>query len=222
MSENLLKRIILAIVRPLMRLVFPYKVVGLENLPQAGEDSRLMICCNHISIVDPVYLLAAQKQPIAFMAKSELFQNRFTTWLFGTVMGAFPVDRGKGDMTAVQHAFDLVRNGKILGIFPQGTCRRTRELGLPKSGAALIACRTQATVVPACIVTKNFHVRAFRRVTIAFGKPMTAAELQLVDEEHPKLRYASRTIMEQIDRLIETQLQNEAIKRSQTNADPSC
>lgn len=222
MSESPLKRIILAIVRPLMALIFPFKVVGLENLPQAGDGSRLIICCNHISIVDPVYLLAAQKQPICFMAKSELFKNRFSAWLLGTVMGAFPVDRGKGDMTAVNHALDLVRGGKILGIFPQGTCRRTRELGLPKSGAALIACRTQATVVPACLITKDFHVRAFRRVTVVFGKPISAAELQLVDEEHPKLRYASRTIMEHIDRLIETQLDIENRRGSVTDAGHPC
>ena len=222
MSESPLKRILLAIVRPLMALIFPYRVVGLENLPPAEDGRRLIVCCNHISVVDPVYLLVAQRQPVYFMAKAKLFQNRFTAWLLGTVMGAFPVDRGKGDMGAVNHALDLVRGGKILGIFPQGTCRRTRELGQPKSGAALIACRTQATVVPACLVTMDFHVRPFRRVTLAFGKPISAEELQLVDEEHPKLRYASRTIMEHIDNLIETQLHTKNGQRRQTDAGHSC
>lgn len=206
MSEHPLNRVLVNLVRPLIKLLFPYRVRGLENLPQAGEGTRLMICCNHISNLDPVFLLMGQKQPIYFMAKAELFRTRFTRWLFGTVMGAFPVERGKGDVGAVEHAFELVRNGKLLGIFPQGTCRRTRELGQAKSGAALVACRTQAAVVPACLVTKNFHVRLFRRTTLVIGKPLTPEDLQLQDEEHPKLRYASRLIMERIDTLIEETL----------------
>lgn len=206
MSEHPLNRILVNILRPLVKIIFPYRVVGKENLPNPKEGERYVICCNHISILDPVFLLMGQKHPVYFMAKSELFQNWFTRWLLGTVMGAFPVDRGKGDMSAINHAFDLVNNGKFLGIFPQGTCRRTRDLGQPKSGAALVACRTQATVIPACLVTKDFHVRAFRRVTLVFGEPITPEEMQLKDEEHPKLRHASRLIMERIDTLIEQQL----------------
>lgn len=202
MSEHPLRRIILTIIRPLVKIVFPYRLVGLENL-QLKQGERVIICCNHISIVDPVFLLLASKQPIYFMAKSELFQNWFTRWILGTVMGAFPVNRGTGDMGAINHAFDLINDGHVFGIFPQGTCRRQRELGLPKSGAALIACRTQATVIPAALITKEFHVRAFRKVTLVFGKPITPEDMQLVDEEHPKLRHASRLIMERIDELIE-------------------
>ncbi len=209
MPDGRLRRVILAIVRPLLRLIFPYRIVGTENLPTAGNGQRLMLCCNHISVLDPVFLLAAQRQPISFMAKSELFSNRFNRWLLGTVMGAFPVERGKGDTGAVEHAEALVESGTILGIFPQGTCRRTRELGLPKSGAALIACRTQATVIPACLVTKSFHVRPFRRVTVVFGKPLTPQELQLENTAHPQLRPASRKLMESIDALIGKQLGEE-------------
>lgn len=209
MSGGRLRRVILAIVRPLLRLFFPYRIVGAENLPTAGNGQRLMLCCNHISVLDPVFLLAAQRQPISFMAKSELFSNRFNRWLLGTVMGAFPVERGKGDTGAVEHAEALVKSGTILGIFPQGTCRRTRELGLPKSGAALIACRTQATVIPACLVTKSFHVRPFRRVTVVFGKPLTPQELQLENTAHPQLRPASRKLMGSIDALIGKQLGEE-------------
>lgn len=206
MSTHPLNRILVNVLKPLVKVIFPYRVVGRENLPQPEAGKRYIICCNHISVVDPVFLLMGQKHPVYFMAKSELFQNRFTRWLLGTVMGAFPVDRGKGDMTAINHAFDLVNDGKFLGIFPQGTCKRQRELGQPKSGSALIAARTQADVIPACVVTKDFHVRAFRRVTLAFGKPISIDELDLQDEERPKLRPASRLIMERIDELIEQQM----------------
>ena len=215
MPKFTLRRCVLAILRPLFRILFPCCVKGLENLPKASADNPIIVCCNHISIVDPVFLLCLQSQHIYFMAKAELFKNRFTSWFLGDVMGAFPVNRGKGDMTAVNHAFDLVNSGNILGIFPQGTCRRTRELGLPKSGAALIAARTGATVVPAALVTKDFHVRAFKRTTLLIGKPLTSADLQLHNDEHPKLRFASRTIMEQIDLLIATECGE---RKEETNA----
>lgn len=205
MKVHPLRNVLITLIRPLFKLIFPFRVKGLENLEKV-KDAGVIICCNHISIVDPVFVVMGQKRPVYYMAKIELFKNRFTAWLLGKVMGAFPVDRGKGDMTAVNHALDLVNNGDILGIFPQGTCVRNRELGRPKSGAALIAARTQATVVPACLVTKDFHVRAFRRTTLVFGEPLTAEELQVVNEEHPKLRHASRVIMESIDALIENEV----------------
>lgn len=208
MKQHPLRGFLLTLFRPLFWLIFPYKVKGLENLT-ALKGQGVIICCNHISVVDPVFVLMGQKRPVYYMAKAELFRKKFVAWILGNVMGAFPVERGKGDMTAVNFAFDLVNNGEILGIFPQGTCVRSRELGKPKSGAALIAARTQAVVVPACLVTKDFHVRAFRRTTLVFGKPLTAGDLQVVNEEHPKLRHASRMIMESIDALIENEMDGE-------------
>ncbi len=205
MKQHPFRGFLLAVIRPLFKLIFPYRVKGLENLT-SQDGNGVIICCNHISVVDPVFVLLGQKRPVYYMAKAELFKSRFIAWILGNVMGAFPVERGKGDMTAVNYAFDLVNNGQILGIFPQGTCVRSRELGRPKSGAALIAARTGATVVPACLVTKDFHVRAFRRTTLVFGKPLTTADLQVVNEDHPKLRHASRMIMDSIDALIENEM----------------
>lgn len=205
MKQHPLRGVILAILRPLFWLIFPCRVKGIENL-KSQDGKGVIICCNHISVVDPVFVLMGQKRPVYYMAKAELFKKKFVAWILGNVMGAFPVERGKGDMTAVNYAFDLVKNGEILGIFPQGTCVRSRELGKPKSGAALIAARTGATVVPACLVTKDFHVRAFRRTTLVFGKPLTSEDLQVVNEEHPKLRHASRMIMDSIDALIENEM----------------
>lgn len=202
MKQHPLRSFLLTVFRPLFWLIFPYRVRGIENL-KALDGKGALICCNHISVLDPVFVLMGQRRPVFYMTKAELFQKKFNAWILGKVMGAFPVERGKGDMTAVNYAFDVVNNGELLGIFPQGTCVRTRDLGRPKSGAALIAARTGATVIPACLVTKDFHVRAFRRTTLVFGKPLTSEELQVVNEEHPKLRHASRVIMESIDALIE-------------------
>ena len=203
----LLYWILLPIVWVLAHIIWRFEVIGRENLKTVRDGRAYVIAPNHIANLDPVFIAITvfDWKRLRILAKEELFKNPLAGW-FLRCMGAVSIERGKGDTGAVEHAQALVESGTILGIFPQGTCRRTRELGLPKSGAALIACRTQATVIPACLVTKHFHVRPFRRTTVVFGKPLTPQELQLENTAHPQLRPASRMLMGSIDALIGEQL----------------
>ena len=100
------------------------------------------------SYLDPVYLLMSQKRHIYFMAKAELMKGRLGHWFFANVMGVFPVKRGTGDTGAIDTAVQLVKEGKMMGIFPEGTRSRDGKLGRGKSGAALIVSRTGAMVLP--------------------------------------------------------------------------
>lgn len=195
-------RVILAIFGPLARLIFPFKAIGTENVPPAGNGERVILCCNHISYLDPVYLLLAQKRPVRFMAKAELFQNRFLGWLIRK-FGGFAVNRGKGDTSAIDTAKALVEQGELMGIFPEGTRSKDGTLGRAKSGAALIASQTGASILPVGIVAKGQKVRPFRRSTVVFGELLTPEELHLQNPEHPELRYASRLLMERIGQLQE-------------------
>lgn len=195
-------RVILTVVTPLVRLLFPFKVKGRERVPSAQDCPRLILCSNHISIIDPVFLLVAQKRAVRFMAKAELFRNPVLRWLLGRMFGAFAVNRGKGDTGALDTARELVEQGELMGIFPEGTRSKDGRLGRAKSGAALIASQTGAAILPVAIVTKNQKVRLFRRTTIVFGEIITPEELHLRDAEHPELRYASRLLMERIGGLI--------------------
>ncbi|HHV51485.1 MAG TPA: lysophospholipid acyltransferase family protein [Candidatus Avimonas sp.] len=194
-------RFLLWLIRPLFYLLFPYKVKGMENVPKG--QGHLMLCCNHISNLDPVFLLLAFKQrPIHFMAKAELFKNRFTAWLFSKVFGAFPVNRGKGDTESLKTAERLVNEGKLMGIFPEGTRSKDGKLGRGKSGAALIASRTGASVLPVAIKTKNQKIKLFRKTNIYIGRVLTPEELRLTGD-NPDIKYASRVIMERIAGLME-------------------
>lgn len=196
-------RFLLTFVHPLFRFLFPYTVKGTENIPKQDSGIPVMLCSNHISNIDPVFLLMVQKRPIYYMAKAELFSNKLAVWFFQKQFEAFPVNRGKGDTTAIETAQSIVRSGKMMGIFPEGTRSRDGKLQRPKSGAALIASRTGAYILPVAIVTAHQHIRVFRRTTIVFGKLMSPAELHLEDSEHPDLRFASRHIMERISKLME-------------------
>lgn len=197
-----LGRFLIRFFHPLFWLVFPYKVVGREYLPKKGDPTPLVLCCNHISYIDPVYLLMAQPRHIYFMGKEELFHSWFGRWFLGKQMGVFAVSRGKGDINAIEVAKGIVNEGKLMGIFPEGTRSKDGALGRGKSGASLIVSQTGASVIPACVVTKGQKVRVFRRATIAFGPLLTPEELHLQNPEKPELRYGSRKIMESIEALM--------------------
>lgn len=198
-----LARFLLAFFKPLFWLLFPYKAEGKENLPLPDDGRPMMICANHISDIDPVFLLMAQKRHIYYMAKAELFSMGIARWFFGKKFGAFPVKRGTGDTSAIDTSERIVKEGKLLGIFPEGTRSKDGKLGRAKSGAALIASRTGSWVIPVAIQAKDQKVRLFHRTTIRFGVPLSPEELHLENPEHPDLRYASRLIMERIAGMME-------------------
>lgn len=194
-------RALIRILGPFIRFFKRVKVIGKENFPP--EDTPLILCSNHISNWDPVILLVSNpKRHVYFMAKAELFSNRVFAWFLGKQCGAFPVHRGKGDTGALDTAKRLVNEHKLMGIFPEGTRSKDGKLLRPKSGVALIAAQTGASVLPTAVVTRDQIMRPFQRVKIVYGKPLTPEELHLTDSECPDIRYATRLIMKTIEELI--------------------
>lgn len=153
-----------ALVRGFFAVFFPFKAAGGENVPQSGA---VILCANHQSLSDPIMMAVSQKRKIRFMAKKELFGvpllGGLIKWL-----GGFPVDRGAGDLAAVRLSLSILKEGNVMGIFPQGT--RTWKGGKAfQSGAAMIALKSGAAVVPVYI---DGRARLFRRVNLTFGAPM--------------------------------------------------
>ena len=188
-----LGRFLVWLLSPAVRFLMRVTRIGRENIPPVGE--KIVLCCNHISNWEP-------KRHIHFMATSELFKNRLFTWFLGKQLGAFAVHRGTGDTDALATAKQLVEDGKIMGIFPEGTRSKDGKLLRAKSGASLIVAQTGATVLPVAIVTKHQRARMFRRTLVVYGKPLSPAELHL-DGEKPDIRFASRRLMEVIGGMIE-------------------
>ncbi len=198
-----LARFLLTFFKPLFWLLFPYTVKGKDHVPSQDDPTPIMVCPNHISNIDPVFLLMAMKRHVYYMAKAELFQNPLAAWFVGKKFGAFPVKRGTGDTSAIDTSEKIVKSGKVLGIFPEGTRSKDGKLGRAKSGAALVASQTGAHIIPVAIKAKGQKVRLFRRTTLIFGEPLSPQELHLDDPEHPDLRYAARLLMERIAQLME-------------------
>lgn len=183
--------------------VYRIRVEGRENIPERGP---VLLCSNHVAMKDPVMLGVAQRRQVFYMAKEELFKNWFIGWLLRR-LGAFPVKRGTGGTDALEEGYALLNENAVVGVFIEGHRSKTGELQKPKTGAALLAYRTKAPVVPVCITAGDGKLPApFKPTLIRFGKPISAEMLNIPDESSMQLRRASRTIMGEITALREGSL----------------
>ena len=198
MKESKLYRAVVTIIRPFVRILYRLKVVGLENIP--AEDG-VIICPNHTSNADPVVLAVSLKRQIYFMAKAELFKNKLLGKLFKMV-GAFPVERGKGDTSAIDSAEKILKNGEQLGLFIEGTRSKTDDFLRPKTGCAMIAYKTGATIIPVCITGANEHkLKILKMNVISIGEPIKVNQLNVKEGTGKEFRDTSRFIMESIKEL---------------------
>ena len=185
---------------PILRLLFPYRVFGREKFP---ENGRCILCANHISYFDPIYLILAQKKRFPFfMAKDSLFHHFILGW-FLRKMGAFPVKKGVGSAEAMKTAYDLLEKNKVLGIFPEGTRSRNGQLLRAKPGVALLAHQTDSPIVPVALLCKNARVRPFRMTHVVYCDPILPGELGITGNSLRDCRAAAERIMEPIHREYE-------------------
>lgn len=201
-KESALFRVARAACKIFAKIFYPYEVENGFSLP---ENERVVICCNHISNLDPVFLNLTQHRLIHFMAKSELFKFK----PFGALIkkfGAFPVVRGNDGGKAIGTAEELLNEGHVVGIFLEGRRSRSGDLQKPHSGAVIIAHETNTKIVPACITGKNKFVNIFRKTKITYGKPVSCEELGITEGTNNEFRQASRKIMELISEMREEHL----------------
>ena len=151
----MLYKILVFIVRIIIFPLYRVEIIGFDNIPKEGT---FVFCANHASYLDPVFLAGAYKKPIRFMAKKELFDHKIFGWII-TKLGAFPANRGGRDLKTLRYAISLIKNGEMLGIFPEGTRVRKVSRESIKDGAGFIALKAKADVVVCEIISdyKPFH-----------------------------------------------------------------
>lgn len=163
------------VVKIILSIFGRIKVYQKEKLP---EKDGYIIACTHTGWVDILWLgVALLPKEINYMAKKELFQTKFTKWLM-TVLNAFPVDRDNPGPSTIKIPRKLLKEGRIIGIFPSGT-RSTEEVPL-KRGAVTIAAYGKAPIVPAAYIgPNNFKdLLKFQKPKLIFGDPIYLPEDQ--------------------------------------------
>ena len=186
-------------VKWLYKIFYDFHIEGVENIPQ---DRPVVLASNHRSYADPVILTMPMKLPVSYMAKEELFHNKLFGW-FIRKLGAFPVTRGAGDMSVIDDSINILRSGRNLVIFPEGTRSKDGKVGKGKTGVAMIAAKSGADVVPCGIVIEGEKLHFRSKLTLKFGKPIKAGELAVEGSSPRELKEVKKRIMGAITELVE-------------------
>lgn len=157
--------------RPL-RWFFRYEITGTENWPDEGPA---LLASNHSSNLDPILVGIGFPGWIRWMAKSELWKVPILGFLL-TRLGDFPVKRGVADRDAIRTAKALLRQGYVIGMFPEGTRQRDGRLGEPEAGVGLLAMEPGIKVIPVRVrgSEKIIRGRLLRRpkISVSVGPPV--------------------------------------------------
>lgn len=198
----------------ILRIFFPYKR---HNAVESYGDGPFVFLCNHYSMLDVMYPAVAVKKPLHFMAKKDLWDNKFLNW-FCTKSRCIPVSRdGSGsDVKAIMQAMKYLKNGENILIYPEGTRNKGDVDMLPfKGGFASIAIKTRTPIVP---IVQSGKPRLFKKSHIFYGKPVEFTEYygkKLTEENIAECEMRLREIMlEMRSSFFEEQARKKAEKLS--------
>lgn len=172
-----------------MKIIFRLNIEGIENIPHEGP---FILAGNHKSLLDIPLVAMASNKDIRFIAKEELFENK----LAGNTLkklGAIPIKRNQADFKAIRTSIDILKNGNILGIFPEGTRHKEEELGQFKAGASMLALKGNCPIIPFGI---SGEYKIGKKITIRFGKAITITKADMKENK------ADHQLQEQVKQLI--------------------
>lgn len=159
------RKIIKAVIKFFLKIFFRVKIVGEENIPKTRPA---IICPNHKSYYDPAIIVAFNKRHVNMIGKKELMKNPFTRFLCKS-FDVFLVERDGKDIEAVKHSLKVLKDGELLGIFPEGTRNGLARGVQPKNGAIQMALKTGAPIIPVGI---KGNYKLFKPVIVTYGKPI--------------------------------------------------
>ena len=187
--------------RFLVKILFRVTFVGFEKMPQEGS---YIIAANHVNKLDPMIISTQIKRPIHFMAKKSLFQNSILA-KFLSGLNAFPVDRHKFDRRPIKYAKALLDEGRLVGIFPEGT-RSRAQFAAPqeaKSGTAMIAREAKAGILPISIYCPVGE-KTFAKMTVRCGDFIPYESFGFSEKSvSSELKAASERVMNEIKAMWE-------------------
>jgi 1-acyl-sn-glycerol-3-phosphate acyltransferase len=189
----------------LFKIIFRMKVYGRENIPTSG---RLILCSNHLSYIDPVMMGLCIKRQICFMAKAQLFTNKFVTAVV-TWFNAYPVNRGAFDRQAIRNSVAILNAEQMIGLYPEGTRSTDGVIREGHHGVGLISIMACSPVLPVAITGSNKIIQKphkrlfFPQIRIAFGKPIDTTSIIKQYNNKQASEIITLQIMSEIKKLYE-------------------
>ncbi|MFC3211409.1 MULTISPECIES: lysophospholipid acyltransferase family protein [Planomicrobium] len=182
-----------ALVKTALTPLYRFEVTGTEKFPDQGG---ILLCSNHIHALDPPVVGMTSPRTVHFMAKEELFKVPVLGRILPQV-NAFPVKRGMSDREALRSALRILKNGDVVGLFPEGTRSTDGVLKKGLSGAGFFALRGDADVMPCAIIGPY---KPFRKVKVVYGEPVLMAPYR---ERKASAEEVTSVIMESIQKLLD-------------------
>lgn len=182
-----------ALVKTALTPLYRFEVTGTEKFPEQGG---ILLCSNHIHALDPPVVGMTSPRTVHFMAKEELFKVPLLGRILPQV-NAFPVKRGMSDREALRSALRILKNGDVVGLFPEGTRSTDGVLKKGLSGAGFFALRGDADVMPCAIIGPY---KPFRKVKVVYGDPVLMAPYR---ERKASAEEVTTVIMESIQKLLD-------------------
>lgn len=167
--------------------------VTFHNKEQLNMDAPYILIANHQSMLDPLYIsYACKKHEIRWLGKKEIGKMPVISW-FAKKMDMIHVDRHNTDMAAMRACIGAVKNGQVLGIFPEGTRHQPDLMHEVESGTAFIALRAGVPLLP---VYTTRRISFFRRAHTYVGQPMDISDLKAQGMNTETVETLSKRIQE--------------------------
>lgn len=161
--KRFVRSVVAVILRTAYRIAYRVKISG-----QVPEEGAYIICCNHINYLDAAALVLFNKRKLNFVAKEDLFTHGILMWL-GHLFDAIPIKRDMQDIEAMKRCLKILKNGELLGIFPEGTRKGMEKNLKAKNGAAYMAIKSKTKVIPVGI---HGTFKPFSKVYVNYGEPI--------------------------------------------------
>ncbi len=182
-------RLIQFVFIPFLKIVYRVEVIN-EKKPSDIPTGGLVLCCNHVSSLDPIVLCCFFPRPVYFMAKIELFRNRFVRGIL-LFVNSFPVNRKGVGRNSIAKAAEVLKAGSVFGIFPEGTRSADGEIGETRRGVGLVAYLGNAPILPVAIFNsekvpgENTDSKKYRflKIKIIYGDII---DTKTIFSEYPK------------------------------------
>src|SRR4051812_21155397 len=198
--------VVKGVLTPVLHVSFKIKVEGRQHVPKRGPA---ILASNHRSFLDSIFIPLVVRRRVTFVAKAEYFDDRKTAWFFRSC-GQIPIRRegGSASERALASATDVLRKGKVFGIYPEGTRTRDGRLHRGHTGVARLAMRCNAPILPIGMIGSDEVQpidsklpKLFRRVTISFGRPVDPGRYAGMENDRLALRELTDEVMYEICQL---------------------